>query len=172
MFVNIETKRLLLKCIDPSDREFIFEEFQNDFINKYLYDEEPMNNIEQADDLIDFYNFQNPRNQNRWVLINKRGNIKMGTCGFHNWDRKKVQAEIVFELLQQYNGKGYMADAVEAIIEFARNMMKVDKIVATVYIDNSSCTRLLEKFGFIKIGKEECLFRGSIYLHDVYELEF
>jgi len=28
MFVNIETKRLLLKCIDKSDREFIFEEFR------------------------------------------------------------------------------------------------------------------------------------------------
>ena len=70
MFVNIEAKRLLLKCVDQGDREFIFEEFQNDFINKYLYDEEPMTDIEQADDLIDFYNMKEPRNQNRWVLIN------------------------------------------------------------------------------------------------------
>ena len=54
MFVNIETQRLLLKCVDQGDREFIFEEFQNDFINKYLYDEEPMTDIEQADDLIEF----------------------------------------------------------------------------------------------------------------------
>ena len=58
MFVNIETKRLLLKCVDQSDREFIFEEFQNDFINKYLYDQEPMTDIEQADDLIEFYNIK------------------------------------------------------------------------------------------------------------------
>jgi len=48
MIVNIETKRMLLKCIDQSDREFIFEEFQNDFINKYLFDAEPMTIIEQA----------------------------------------------------------------------------------------------------------------------------
>ncbi len=61
MFVNIETKRLHLKCIDQSDREFIFEEFQNDFINKYLYDEEPMTDIEQADDLIEFYNMKDPK---------------------------------------------------------------------------------------------------------------
>ncbi len=80
MFVNIETKRLLLKCVDQSDREFIFEEFQNDFINQYLYDEEPMTDIEQADDLIEFYNMKEPRNQNRWVLINKLENKKMGTC--------------------------------------------------------------------------------------------
>jgi ribosomal-protein-alanine N-acetyltransferase len=171
MFVNIESKRLLLKCVDQSDREFIFEEFQNDFINKYLYDEEPMTDIEQADDLIEFYNMKEPRNQNRWVLINKLENKKMGTCGFHLWDREKNKVEIGFELVQQYNGKGYMTEAVEAIIEFARIKMKVNKIIAIVYIDNSKCKRLLEKFGFIIVDKEECIFRGGMYLHDIYELE-
>jgi ribosomal-protein-alanine N-acetyltransferase len=171
MFVNIETKRLLLKCVDQSDREFIFEEFQNDFINQYLYDEEPMTDIEQADDLIEFYNMKEPRDQNRWVLIDKLENKRMGTCGFHLWDRKKNKVELGFELMQPYNGKGYMAEAVEAMIEFARNKMKVNKIIAIVYIDNRKCKRLLEKFEFIMVDKEECIFRGSIYLHDIYELE-
>ena len=171
MFVNIETKRLLLKCVDQSDREFIFEEFQNDFINKYLYDEEPMTDIGQADDLVEFYNIKEPRNQNRWVLINKLENKRMGTCGFHLWDRKENKVELGFELMQQYNGKGYMTEAVEAIIEFARIKMKVNKIIAIVYIENSSCKKLLEKFGFKIVGKEECIFRGSMYLHDIYELE-
>ena len=49
--------------------------------------------------------------------------------------------------------------------------MEVNKIIAIVYIDNSKCKRLLEKFGFINVGKEESMFRGSMYLHDVYELE-
>jgi len=38
-------------------------------------------------------------------------------------------------------------------------------------IDNNKCRRLLEKLGFIIVGKQECLFRGSMYLHDLYELE-
>ena len=171
MFVNIETKRLLLKCVEQSDREFIFEEFQNDFINRYLYDEEPMTDIEQADNLIEFFSMNEPRNQNRWVLLNNAENIKMGTCGFHLWDREKNSVEMGFELMQQYTGKGYMAEAVEAMIEFARTKMLVNKINAVVSIDNSQCKRLLEKFGFRIFDKEECMFRGSIYLHDVYELE-
>jgi ribosomal-protein-alanine N-acetyltransferase len=112
MFVNIETQRLLLRCIDQSDREFIFEEFQDDFINRYLFDEEPMTEIGQADDLIKFYTFKEPRNQCRWVLINKLDNSRLGTCGFHNWDRDQNKVEIGFELMQQYNGQGYMAEAV------------------------------------------------------------
>jgi ribosomal-protein-alanine N-acetyltransferase len=172
MFVGLETERLHLKCVDQSDREFIFEEFQDDYINKYLYDQEPMTDIKQADDLIDFYNMKEPRNQNRWVLINKLENIKMGTCGFHIWDREKKKAEIGFELMQQYTGKGFMTEAVEAIIKFARTEMKVNKIIAIVYIENRDCKRLLEKLGFIIVGKEECKFRESMYLHDIYELGF
>ena len=171
MFVNIETKHLLLKCVDQSDREFIFEEFQNDFINKYLYDAEPMTDIEQADNLIEFYNIEEPRNQNRWVLINKLENEKMGTCEFHLWDRKENKVELGFELMQQYNGKGFMTEAVKAILEFARAEMKVNKMIAIVSIDNIRCKRLLEKLGFITVGKEECIFRGNMVLHDIYELE-
>lgn len=72
MFTDIDTKRLRLKCIDESDRDFILEEFQNDFINKYLFDQEPMSDIKEADDLIGFYNMKEPRKQNRWVLIEKK----------------------------------------------------------------------------------------------------
>jgi len=173
MFIDIETKRLSLKCIDQSDRDFIFQEFQNDFINKYLYDQEPMTDIHEADDLIDFYTMNEPRNQNRWVIIEKNSKNKIGTCGFHLWNREKHEVEIGFELLEKHSGKGYMSEAVEAIIEFAKLQMQVSTIKAIVYIENSNCKKLVEKFGFKVIGKEQdCVFRGKIYIHDVYEKEF
>ena len=125
MFIDIETKRLILKCIDQSDRDFIFEEYQNDFITKYQYDEESMTSISQADELIDFYTMVEPRKQNRWVLIDKTTNTKLGTCGYHLWNPDNKEVEIGFELMEQYNGKGYMLEAIEAIIEFERHKMKV-----------------------------------------------
>lgn len=169
MFKDIETKRLLLKCIDQSDRDFIFEEYQDGFITQYQYDEEPMTNIKEADDLIEFYTTKEPRNQNRWVIIDKNRKIKMGTCGFHLWDKEKNIVEIGFELMEKYNGKGYMTEAVEAIIEFARIQMKIGIIKAFVYVENDKCKRLVERFGFKKAGKKEYVFRGKIYLHDIYE---
>ena len=123
MFNDIETNRLHLKCIDQNDRDFIFEEFQNDFINKYLFDQEPMIDIKEADDLIGFYEMKEPRNQNRWVMMDEKSNKKIGTCGFHLWDREKNEVEIGFELLEIYNGNGYMSEAIEAIIKFAKQKM-------------------------------------------------
>ncbi len=171
MFTNIETDRLLLRCIDHSDREFILEEFQNDFVNRYLFDAEPMTGISQADELIDFYTMAEPRRQNRWVLIDKATNTKLGTCGFHLWNPDNKDVEIGFELMEQHNGKGYMREAAEAIIEFAKHEMKVEKINAIVYVENQKCIRLLERLGFLKVGEEATLFRGQSYLHHVYALK-
>ena len=171
MFTNIETNRLVLKSVDQSDRDFIFEEFQNDFINRYLYDEEPMTDISQADALIDFYTMVEPRKQNRWVLIDKTTKTKLGTCGYHFWNPDNKEVEIGFELMEQYTGKGYMQEAVEAIIEFARQKMKVERINAVVSINNINCIKLLEKLRFIKVGEEETEFRGHMYFHYIYALE-
>jgi ribosomal-protein-alanine N-acetyltransferase len=79
--------------------------------------------------------------------------------------------EIGFELMEQYNGKGYVLEAVEAVIEFARHKMKVKRINAIVYIENKKCIKLLESLGFIKVGEKETEFRGRIYLHNVYALK-
>ena len=171
MFTDIETDRLVLKCIDHSDRDFIFEEFQNDFINRYLYDEEPMTDISQADELIDFYTMVEPRKQNRWVLIDKATNTKLGTCGFHLWNPDSKEVEIGFELMEQYNGKGYMLEAIEAIIKFARHRMNAERINAIVYIENKNCIKLLERLRFIKVGEQKTEFRGQMYLHNIYELK-
>ena len=94
MFTDIETKRLTLKCIDQNDRDFIFEEYRKDFITRYQYDEEPMTDIKEEDNLVKFYNMQEPRNQNRWVIIDKNGKNKMSTCGFHFWDRERTCGKI------------------------------------------------------------------------------
>jgi [ribosomal protein S5]-alanine N-acetyltransferase len=171
MFNNIETNRLVLKCIDQSDRDFIFEEFQNDFINRYLFDTQPMTDISEADELIDFYTMVEPRKQNRWVLMDKTSKTKLGTCGYHLWDPAHKEVEIGFELMEQYNGKGYMLEAVEAIIEFARHKMKVERINAIAYIKNEKCIKLLESLRFIKVGQEEIEFRGQLYLHNIYALK-
>jgi [ribosomal protein S5]-alanine N-acetyltransferase len=171
MFTNIETNRLVLKCIDHSDRDFIFEEFQNDFINKYLFDAEPMTELSQADELIDFYTMVEPRRQNRWVLIDKTTKAKLGTCGYHFWNPDNKDVEIGFELMEQYNGQGFMLEAVKALIEYAKYKMRVERINAIVSINNKKCLQLLEKLRFVKVGEEETEFRGQIYLHCVYALQ-
>lgn len=48
MFIDLDTERLLLKCISYDDAEFFYKEFSNDDVNKYLYDAEPCTSVDEA----------------------------------------------------------------------------------------------------------------------------
>ena len=65
IYTDLQTERLLLRNIDKSDIEFIFYQFSNEVVTKYLYDEEPLTAIDGADEIIDFYLQPEPRIQHR-----------------------------------------------------------------------------------------------------------
>ena len=78
---NVETKRLLLKGWDASDIPFVFEHFSDAFVCQYLYDAEPFTTVEEAEQLVTFFSNENNRQSNRWVIIDKSSNQRIGSCG-------------------------------------------------------------------------------------------
>jgi ribosomal-protein-alanine N-acetyltransferase len=167
---NIETDRLLLKNIDNGDREFIFSQFSDDDINKYLFDAEPLTDISGADEIIEFYLEPEPRPQHRWIVIRKADGMKMGTCGFHCWGIKDSRVEIGYDLKKEFWGNGYMYEALNGIIEFAKGSMNIKEINACIYTENHKSISLAEKLGFVLTGSKYELFRGKKYLHSIYSL--
>ena len=107
LFRELETDRLLLKNISSDDREFIFSQFSDSKVNEFLFDAEPLIDIQGADEIIDFYIQPEPRWQHRWILVKKDDGIKMGTCGFHCWDIDSEACDVGYDLKQVYQGKGY-----------------------------------------------------------------
>ena len=97
LFENIETDRLILKNICSEDREFIFSQFSDDVVNRYLFDADPLTDISGADEIIEFYLEPEPRMQHRWIVIRKIDGIKMGTCGFHCWDQEEGKVEVGYK---------------------------------------------------------------------------
>ncbi len=171
MFRPLETERLILKSIGSDDRAFILDMFSDDAVNKYLFDAEPLQNLEEADEIIDFYIQPEPRNQHRWIIIRKEDNLKIGTCGFHCWDTNLSKVEIGYDLKKVFHGNGYMTEALQELIEFASNEMKVNTINACIYTENVKSIKLVQKFGFIMTGTKSETFRGEQYLHHIYSLQ-
>ena len=169
-FTDLETERLFLKNISADDCHFIFEEYSSDFVNKYMFDAEPMSNISEAKELIQFYCEEEPRGQHRWVIIEKLINQKIGSIGYHCWNFEKKEVEIGYELLQEKNGKGYMSEAMDEVIKFGRNKMNIKKIKANVYYENERSVNILTKHKFTKMNDNEVIFREKCYKHELYEL--
>lgn len=172
-FEELETKRLMLKNISFEDRTFMFKQFSDEEVTRYLFDEEPMKELSEADELIKIFLQPEPRSHHRWILVLKDTEEKIGTCGFHCWDKEKQCVEMGYDLSEKYWGKGYMAESVNAILAFARDEMKVKRIDAHVYPENVGSMRLVEKFNFVQTEETKIYeFRGKEYLHYIYSLTF
>ena len=172
-FTKIETKRLVLRNISADDRKFIFKEFSNNYVNRFLFDAEQLTEICGADEILSFYTKPEPRNEHRWVLHRKPDGQKIGTCGFHLWNASEGSVEIGYDLLEKFTGQGYMAEALKAIITFAKTKMDVRRINAIIYTENAKSVNAAIRNGFVltdKIVNSE--FRGEKYLHHIYSLEF
>lgn len=171
-FKELETDRLYLKNISMDDREFVFEQFSNSEVNRYLFDAEPVADIQDADDIIDFYKQPEPRTHHRWILIRKSDGIKMGTCGFHCWNKLTGSCDIGYDLLPEFWGKGYMIEALKSICEFALSDMSIKHINACIYIDNDRSMHIAEKLGFVFNGQmKDEIFRGIKYPHKILTLD-
>ncbi len=170
--LNIETKRLKLRPLNNGDADFVFAHFSNEDVCRYLFDEEPLGQPEEALDLIGFYHDFESKDNCRWALEHKESGKVIGTCGFHILDRKNNIIEMGYDLNKAYWGQGYMQEALEASIEQAFNSMSINRIQAFVYTGNPGSCRLLEKLHFQQEGiiREKHLFRGEYYDHYCYSL--
>jgi ribosomal-protein-alanine N-acetyltransferase len=150
----------------------IYSQFSNDEVNRYLFDAEPLTNIRDADEIIEYYTRPEPRTQHRWILVRKTDGAKAGTCGFHGWDQAKGCCDIGYDLFPDFWDMGYMSEAMQAILMFARNEMEISQVNACIYPDNDMSIKLAEKFGFVFTGEmKEEIFRGQAYPHRIYVLD-
>ncbi|MDD3244117.1 MAG: GNAT family N-acetyltransferase [Eubacteriales bacterium] len=168
-FIDLETDTLYLRNISPQEREFVFEEFTDEKINQYLFDADPMKDIAEADELIEFYTCPEPKNQNRWVLVRKSDGEKLGTCGFHAWNRAERQIETGYELKETFRSQGYMQEAMTRILDFASRIPEIRTVDAHICEGNASSLRLAARLGFSDTGKTvNYSFHAAEYLHKIF----
>jgi len=171
LFKDIETKRLFLKNISIDDRDFIFSQFSDDVVNRYLFDAEPVTDMQGADEIIMFFIQQpEPRLHRRFVIVRKLDGKKMGTCGFNGWNQTDCTFEVGYDMKEEFWGNGYMQEAIKEIIAFAIDEMHIKEINACISIDNQRSIRLVEKLGFVVSGSSYETFRNKEYLHNRYSL--
>jgi RimJ/RimL family protein N-acetyltransferase len=72
--------------------------------------------------------------------------------------------DIGFSFLARYRRKGYGYESSKAMLAYARDILKIDRVVAITHIDNTASENLLKKLGltFDRIielsvdGKDQC----------------
>ena len=163
-FPNLETNRLILRKLADEDTRFIFHHFSDPQVTQFLMDEPPVEKIEEAKAIVDFYRNPESRRCNRWVIFRKADLRPVGTCGFHKWDQAHLRAEIGYDLAPDCWGQGFMTETLHTIIRHGFERMKLHRIDALVYVENFRSIAVLQKMGF----KQEGILRDYFHLGDAF----
>jgi len=71
-----------------------------------------------------------------------------------------------------FHGRGFMSEAMDVVLEYGFNKMKLHSIEAHVHPDNNASINLLQKKGFMKEAffKENVFFNGKFSDTAVYSI--
>jgi RimJ/RimL family protein N-acetyltransferase len=81
-----------------------------------------------------------------WMCETKEGGEPLGICGLIKRDTLE-DVDIGFAFLPRFWGQGYAHEAASAVLDYGREVLELDRIVAITSPDNTPSIRLLEKLG-------------------------
>lgn len=147
-FPYLKTKRLVLRPLTIADADAIAALRSNETVNKYL-ERVKTTSAEEALLFIDKINNSISNNQSiYWVIALQETNQLIGTICYWNIVAEDDSAEIGYELLPDYHGKGIMQEAITAVINFGFGVMQIKTITASLLATNIASKKLLEKNDF------------------------
>lgn len=145
---QLTTERLNLRQITSEDSTEIFELLTNKEVNNY-YARARGTSMEDAYNYIQ--SITNAIAQNKlfyWGICFKNESKIIGTVCLWNFRKEECKAEIGYELLPDFQGKGVMKEVLPKVIEFGFQVLQFKKIDAWPNEDNHRSIKLLEKNNF------------------------
>ncbi|MGN0491236.1 GNAT family N-acetyltransferase [Ruminococcus sp.] len=157
---RIETDRLILREIQKSDVEAIFDCWmQDEDVSGYMWWKNS-SDISKSQEFVEF-ELQQIANEKwqRWIIILKETEEIIGTCLiFYNDEDNENHWDISYNLGKKYWGKGYATEAMKAVMKFAQTELGMKECITTYAKVNSNSANVLHKLGFedIKEISYEC----------------
>lgn len=146
--IRLETDRLILRRLEHSDAEDMFNNWCNDEeVTRYL-PWNPHGTIDVTNELLDMWvkDYNNPYVY-RWIVILKDNNKPIGTVDVVNKDIDNK----VFELGHCYSkeswGKGIATEVFSKVIDFLFDEVGVEVIIAKHYENNLASGKVMQKVG-------------------------
>lgn len=163
-FPTLETERLILRFVEDTDVEHLYE-ILSDAENAKLDYFHPLTSIEQAQKFIDRFKKEIEANEEiTWRIVLKESNTFIGTCCFGNFDDGASRVEIGYNFARAHWGNGYATEALSAIIDYGFTSMNLNRIESTITPGNDASVEVLSKLNFVHEGivRERDLIKGKL----------
>jgi RimJ/RimL family protein N-acetyltransferase len=143
----IETDRLILRWLSVDDAEFLLE-LMNDPSWLQFIGNKSVKTIEDArGSILNKHVEMYQRLGFGLYLTELKDGAPIGICGLIKRDALE-DVDLGFALLPKFRGKGYAYEAASAAMEYGKNALGLNRLVAITTQDNDASIKLLEKLGF------------------------
>jgi len=150
--VRIETDRLVLRPLVPSDAPAIFAMRSDADLLKY-WDAPPYTDPRQAEEMVAKSQAAIADNAMLELGIELREvQGVVGTVCLHTIHWASERGEIGYTLAREQHGKGLMTEALTALINFVFGEMGFRRLEADIHPDNGASRTVLERLGFQREG--------------------
>jgi [ribosomal protein S5]-alanine N-acetyltransferase len=146
----LSSERLILRCISENDADVLTVLRSDKNVNKHLH--RPKNTTFEATQqfIQKILRGYQENGSCYWIITEKGDNKLIGTICLWNFSADRKTAEIGFELLPHFQGKGIMQEAVLKVIQFGFEDLELTQIGAFTKKNNQKSIELLEKVGFFE----------------------
>ena len=86
-----------------------------------------------------------------YLVLIKGTDEVIGVCGF-NPRNLEIDAELMYHFAKKYWGFGYASEAAKGCLNYAKDILNLKSIGASVDVNNHASKKILERLGFNYIG--------------------
>ena len=151
-FPILTTERLLLREVADRDVDAVFE-MESDPVAMRYWSRPPMQDPSEARAAVErAKGFFASRAGLRWSVCLAADGEMLGHVSLFNLNEQSAHAEIGYGLLRRHWGRGYMHEALEAVIDWAFGPLGMRRLEADIAPGNEASIRALERHGFAREG--------------------
>jgi RimJ/RimL family protein N-acetyltransferase len=157
---RFETDRLVISIYDVGDGSVFFQILKSNYhhLQEEIREAHDIRSIEDAEEYVRFKRVEwITRNRLVPKIVEKATGKMVGQLWIEpRWNR--MIFEIGYFIVEDYQGKGYITEAVKRMIEFLFNELQANKLVIHTKATNKKSIGIAERCGFTK---EACIREGG-----------
>lgn len=149
---TLNANRVSLRWISEKDVDALYRIFSNTEVMRY-WSTPPLPDRNAAVKLLhEIHDDFQSQTFLKWGIARRTDDALIGTTTLFNLDLKSHRAEIGYCLDRDEWGKGYMNEALQAVLAYAFLELAMHRIEADVDPRNSASIRTIERLGFQREG--------------------
>ena len=146
--IVLQTPRLTLRHLEPSDLQPLFELYRDPEVRRYYPD--GTRTHEETREELEWFLHGHPRypELGLWATVERSGGAFLGRCGLLPWTIDGVhEVELAYLIDKRRWGEGLASEAARGIVAYARDVLRLRRLIALVTPGNDASARVAIKVG-------------------------